>query len=167
MAIDSIDYRKLVTEIQKEIESLEVLQEDTSRRLARLKQSLIGLAPLADEQDQVSKPAGGLFMTLSTIMAETTMTDAARQILQAAAKPLSPVQIKDQLVSMGKDLSGHKNVMASIHSLIKRLVDSGEIETKDNGLTYAWRWRGLPPPPKPLISGFESPTPRMDVHKKK
>jgi hypothetical protein len=32
---------------------------------------------------------------------------------------------------MGRDLSSQKNVMASIHSLLKRLVESNEIETKD------------------------------------
>jgi hypothetical protein len=45
-------------------------------------------------------------------------------------------EIKQQLFNMGKDLSDQRNVMAGIHSLLKRLVVSGEIETRDNGLTY-------------------------------
>jgi hypothetical protein len=141
MAIENIDYRKLVTDIEKEIESLEVLQEDTSRRLARLKQSLIGLAPLADEQD-VEKGIESLAGIPTR--ADITITDCARQILQAAAASLSPIQIKDQLVAMGIDMSGHKNAMSSVHSLIKRLRENDEIETKDNGLTYEWKWRGIP-----------------------
>jgi hypothetical protein len=138
MAIENIDYRRLVIEIQKEIESLEIQQEDTTRRLARLKQSLIGLAPLAEEQD--AGLAGGI-EALAGIpsMAEITITDSVRQILQATTKALSPVEIKDRLISMGKDLSGHKNVMASVHSLLKRLAASGQIESKDNGLTYGWK----------------------------
>jgi hypothetical protein len=156
MNIDNIDYRKLVTDIRKEIELLEVQHEDISRRLARLRQSLIGLAPLAEEQEQEFNSGAEALagFSLKGLLVDMTITDSARQILQAAPNPLSPVQIKDQLIGMGKDFSGHKNMMASIHSLIKRLVESAEIETKDNGLTYSWKWKGiptmaqLPPPPK-------------------
>src|ERR1700722_10024060 len=102
MAMENINYRKLVTDIQKEIELLEIQQEDTSRRLARMKQSLIGLAPLAEEQDA---DVGGGIEALAGIpdMAEITITDSVRQIFQTATKPLSPVQIKERLISMGKD----------------------------------------------------------------
>jgi hypothetical protein len=142
MAIEHIDYRKLVTGIQKEIESLEIHQEDTTRRLARLKQSLMGLAPLAEEQDADENRAirglaeGGLS---GFGVEEISMTDSARQILQASDRPLSPVEIKDRLIGMGKSMDGHKNVMASVHSLLKRLVASGDIESKDSGLTYEWK----------------------------
>jgi hypothetical protein len=139
MAVENIDYRKLVTEIQKEIESLEIQQEDTTRRLARLKQSLMGLSPLAEEQDAWLTEAAADLAGINKGLTEISITDSARQILQATNKPLSPVEIKDRLVSMGKDMGGHKNVMASVHSLLKRLVASGEIESKDSGLTYEWK----------------------------
>jgi hypothetical protein len=141
MAID-LDYRKLVTEIQKEIESLEIHQEDTTRRLARLKQALMGLTPLAEEQDAELNRGIEILANGSVIgfeIEEINITDSARQILQATTTPLSPVEIKNRLIAMGKNMDGHKNVMASVHSLLKRLVASDEIESKDSGLTYQWK----------------------------
>ncbi|SRR6266576_1944365 len=136
--MDTAEYRKMAEKIQAEIESLEIQQEDTERRIARLKQALIGLAPLSEEPSKPLIPGIDSFLTEVDSM---SITDAARQILQAAKKPLAPIDIKQQLINMGKDLSDQKNVMASIHSLLKRLREGGEIETKDNGLTYQWKIR--------------------------
>lgn len=135
--MNAAEYKKMAENIQTEIESLEIQQEDIERRLARLKQALLGLAPLAEEC-----PVGltGLFSeSIVTAVEAMSITDAARQIFQAATKPLAPTEIKQQLLNMGKDLSKQKNVMASIHSLLKRLLESGEIESTNNGLTYQWK----------------------------
>jgi hypothetical protein len=138
--MNASDYKEMADKILAELESLEIQQEETERRIARLKQALIGLTPLAEE-------AILSFMDMTTINAEIdamSITDATRQIFQAAKTPLAPTEIKQQLLNMGKELSGQKNVMASIHSLLKRLVASGEIETRDNRLTYQWKTRRLP-----------------------
>jgi hypothetical protein len=138
--MDTSEYKKMAEAIQTEIESLEIQQEDIERHIARLKQALIGLAPLADE----SQPSGlGEWFgeSVKTELESMSITDVTRQIFQAASKPLAPTEIKQQLLNVGKDLSGQKNLMASIHSLLKRLVASGEIETRDNGLTYQWKTR--------------------------
>jgi hypothetical protein len=133
--MDAIDYKKMAENIQAELAALEIQQEATERRIARLRQALVGLVPLAEEFSTYS----GNLATLRAELDAMSITDAARQILQASKAPLAPLDIKQQLVNMGKDLSDQKNVMASIHSLLKRLVTSGEIETKDNGLTYEWK----------------------------
>ena len=129
--MDALDYKKMAEQILNEIASLEIQQEETERRIARLNQVLIALTPLAEEPILP-------FVDMTTINVETdgvSIMDATRQIFQVAKIPLSPAEIKQQLLNMGKDL-GQKNVMAGIHSLLKRLVVSGEIETRDNGLTY-------------------------------
>jgi hypothetical protein len=130
------DYKEMVMKIRAELEVLENQQEETGRRIARLKQALIGLVPLSESE---SRHAGLILENSLYFMEPTTLTGAARQILQAAEAPLAPTAIKQQLINMGQDLSDQKNVMASIHSLLKRLVGSDEIETKDNGLTYSWK----------------------------
>jgi hypothetical protein len=137
IAMDSADYKKMAEEIRGELESLEIQQEDIERRIARLRQALIGLVPLSKEPIH----AGMYGIDLTSVAAEIdsmSITDATRQILQAAEAPLAPTEIKKRLIDMGKDLSNQKNVMASVHSLLKRLVQGGEIETRDNGLTYQW-----------------------------
>jgi hypothetical protein len=140
--MDAAEYKKMAEKIQAEIEALEIQQEETERRIARLKQALIGLAPLSEDPG-ISRPSffGIDPATFLTEIDAMSITDAVRQILQAATEPLAPTEIKQKLISMGKDISGQKNVMASIHSLLKRLHGSGEIETEDNGLTYRWTAR--------------------------
>ena len=142
--------------IQAELASLEIQQEEIERRIARLRQSLVGLIPLCELEADEDGPSA---LGIRDFMDSLSITDAVRQILQAAEKPLSPTQIKQQLVNIGKDLSGQKNVMASIHSLLKRLVSSEEIESKDSGLTYQWKPRsilGTIPLPGVGLKAFES-----------
>jgi hypothetical protein len=128
------EYKEMAAKIRGELEALEIQQEDTQRRIARLKQALIGLVPLAEPPDNAS-----IDTEVRELVEATSLTDAVREILQASKEALAPVQIRDQLVNMGQDLNGQKNVMASVHSLLKRLVISGQIETKDDGLTYQWK----------------------------
>jgi hypothetical protein len=139
--MEPLDYNAMAEKIQAEIEVLEIQQEDTERRIARLKQALLGLAPLAQESSrESSKDAFGIDIAAITAEIDAmSITDATRQILQASTKRLAPVEIKQQLINMGKDLSTQKNIMASIHSLLKRLRENDEIETTDNGLTYEWK----------------------------
>lgn len=129
------DYKKTLQAAQAELEELLIKQEEIEQRIARVKQAIISLAPLAEEP-------GSTFWTsaLAAIRGEG-ISDTCRQILQSTGKPLSPVEIKQQLLNMGIDLSRQKNVMASIHSLLKRLVANDEIETRDEGLTYKWKRR--------------------------
>jgi hypothetical protein len=139
--MEPLDYNAMAEKIQAEIEVLEIQQEDTERRIARLKQALLGLAPLAQESSrESSKNAFGINVAAITSEIDAmSITDATRQVLQASTKRLAPVEIKQQLINMGKDLSSQKNIMASIHSLLKRLRENHEIETTDNGLTYKWK----------------------------
>jgi hypothetical protein len=133
--VDASDFRKMAEQILNELTSLEIQQEETEHRIARLKQVLVDLAPLSQE----SIPS---VVDVTTVHAEkdrVSITDATRRIFQDAQGPLEPSDIKQLLLNMGIDLGDHKNVMAGIHSLLKRLVAGGEIETRDNGLTYKWK----------------------------
>ena len=131
------DYRKIVEDSKKELEDLLIKQEEIERRIARLKQAILGLAPLIEEEptDQ------GMYGTNDDFVSEwlglgTGMTDVCRNIFKASSSPLTPVEIKQKLLDMGVDLTKHKNIMASVHSVLKRLAEKGEIVTKDNGLSY-------------------------------
>lgn len=124
------DYKKTLEGARAELEELLVKQEEIEQRIARIKQAIISLAPLVEEPDS------DFWTSLSAGMRASGISDACLQILQSTNKPLTPVEIKEQLRNTGIDLSGQKNVMASIHSALKRLCANEEIETKDNGISY-------------------------------
>lgn len=139
------EYRKTLDAARVELEVLMVRQADTEQRIARLKQLILALSPLAEE------PQGLLYSGFREMMASMGITDACREIFKATGVPMAPLGIKAKLIAMGIDLSGHKNIMATIHSTLKRLAENDEIFTNDNGLTYEWKWHGIPtlaPPPK-------------------
>jgi hypothetical protein len=122
--------------MRKELDSLLELQEDTEQKIAQLKQAIISLAPLAKESNEPRSFWDSVLGELRTI----GITDGIREILRAAyPQKLTPVEIKEQLKAAGQNLSGHKNVMASIHSTLKRMLENEEITTSDDGLTYGWR----------------------------
>ena len=122
--------------MRKELDSLLELQEDTEQKIAQLKQAIISLAPLAKESNAPRSFWDSVLGELRTI----GITDGIREILRASyPQKLTPVEIKEQLKAAGQNLSGHKNVMASIHSTLKRMLENEEITTSDDGLTYGWR----------------------------
>lgn len=119
--------------MRKELEVLSEQQEETEQKIAQLKQGILSIAPLAKE------PVDNTWLSMITAVG---ITEGIRDILRAAyPKYLSPVEIKEQLKKKGQDLSGHKNVMASVHSTLKRMLENKELRTSEDGLTYAWRRR--------------------------
>jgi len=57
-------------------------------------------------------------------------TDSIREIFRTHVNGLTPTQVRDKLLELGFDLGSQVNPMASIHSVIRRLENSGEIEER-------------------------------------
>lgn len=78
----------------------------------------------------------------------TGITDSIREVYrQTYPKGLTPTQVRDQLIATGFDLNSQANPMASIHSVIKRLIASDEIESFGDATFggYRWKSKGLAP----------------------
>jgi hypothetical protein len=102
--------------------------------------------------------------SLSTVLAgpETVvefdgkLAEACRVVLQKSGKPLTPIEVRDGVKSIGYDLTKHKNEMAAIHSVLKRLADTDSKEPKQvkrhdlkDGTKYSW----IDPEPRPGTMG--------------
>lgn len=141
------EYKRMLDGMRKELETALEQQEEIEQKIAQLKQGILSIAPLAKE------PMNDQWMTA---IVSVGITESIREILRATyPNRLSPVEIKEQLKSKGQDLKDHKNVMASIHSTLKRMLDNREIRTNDEGLTYGWRRRfRVQDPNRKLRSAF-------------
>ena len=84
-----------------------------------------------------------------------TLADACRQVYRTSTKPMTPVEARNAIVALGYNLTQHKNPLASIHSVLKRLAKSGNLKhvtesvTDDDGTAiekaaYQWRRRAVP-----------------------
>jgi hypothetical protein len=104
------DYRAALDAALREYETLGREKGAIDDRLAKLGQTigtltrLLGLTPTV--------PLG--------------LTDACRMILRHG-EPLTPVAVRDRLVSIGIDMSKYANDLAAVHTILKRLNSSGEL----------------------------------------
>jgi hypothetical protein len=104
------DYRRALEAATREYEELGAKRQDIDRRLAELAQTigtlskLIGLTPTI--------PLG--------------LTDAVRLILRVGL-PMTPVEVRDRLHGIGFDTDKYVNDLAAVHTILKRLNESGEL----------------------------------------
>ena len=68
------------------------------------------------------------------------LTDAIRQISIRNRRPRNVQQVIDELKNSNYDLSGYKNIAANVHTVIGRLIKSGEaIPTDTSGRFFIWK----------------------------
>ena len=119
------DYRAALDAAIKEYEGLGEQRRTIDDRLAQLAQTIGTLSRLLGLTPTV--PLG--------------LTDACRLALRGAGLPLTPLEVRDRLLSIGVDLSVYSNDLSAIHTVLKRLNDAGEIRfvTKGTGKpAYVW-----------------------------
>jgi len=104
------DYRRALDAATREYEELGARRQAIDKRLAELAQTigtlskLIGLTPTV--------PLG--------------LTDAVRLIMRGGV-PMTPIDVRDRLHAIGFDVSKYVNDLAAVHTILKRLNESGEL----------------------------------------
>jgi hypothetical protein len=104
------DYRRALEAATREYEELGAKRQALDQRLAELAQTigtlskLIGLTPTV--------PIG--------------LTDAVRLIMRGGV-PMTPIEVRDRLHAIGFDVSKYVNDLAAVHTILKRLNESGEL----------------------------------------
>src|SRR5580704_16286329 len=98
--------------------------EECDRQIAALTQTMRAIGPLVGEEcppdvqiaPDAETPSGG-------------MTDCVRAILKKAVEPLTASEIRESLEVFGFDMKSYSNPLATIHTVLRRLGESGEVET--------------------------------------
>ncbi len=104
------DYQSALSAAIAEYEALGADRRRIDDRLAQLAQTIGTLSRLLGLEPTV--PLG--------------LTDACRIVLRGGL-PMTPVDVRDRLQSIGVDLSVYTNELAAIHTILKRLNESGEV----------------------------------------
>jgi len=119
------DYRRALESATREYEELGVKRRAIDDRLAELAQTigtlskLIGLTPTV--------PLG--------------LTDAIRLVVRGAGVPMTPTEVRDRLRGIGFDVSKYVNDLAAVHTILRRLNQSGELRFLARGPgvpRYVW-----------------------------
>lgn len=110
-----IELREAEIELAKLYEQRQSLEVE----IAKQQQRVSALAVLADEVDQTFERMG------------LGLTAACRAAFRAAgSRGLMPTELRDSLKRMGFALDKYTNPMASIHAVIRRLEEKGEIRNR-------------------------------------
>jgi hypothetical protein len=120
----SADYRTALTSAVKEYETLGEQRRDIDQRLGELAQTIGTLSRLLGLTPTV--PLG--------------LTDAIRLVMRTGV-PMTPTDVRDRLQGIGFDLAKYANDLAAVHTILKRLNDSGELRFVPRGPgkhQYTW-----------------------------
>src|SRR6266581_4632233 len=131
---------EVVKAAHEELRQLMRQRADVMKRIGTVKQTIVGLANLfgdavlTDELlELVDRKSGGR---------QPGFTKACRMILMQSAKPLGAREVCDQIQQrMPPILVRHKDPLASVTTVLNRLVEYGEARTvlRENG-RRAWQW---------------------------
>jgi hypothetical protein len=109
--VTSHDYRRALEAAICEYETLGARRREIDQRLAELGHTIGTLSKLLGLTPTV--PMG--------------LTDAIRMVVRGAGVPMTAVEIRDRLHAIGFDVSKYSNDLAAVHTILKRLNDSGEL----------------------------------------
>ena len=104
------DYRRALAAATREYEELGAKRQAIDKRLGELAQTIGTLSRLLGYTPTV--PFG--------------LTDAIRMIMRGGV-PMTPVEVRDRLQGMGFDMEKYVNDLAAVHTILKRLNESGEL----------------------------------------
>ena len=141
-----------IASCEAELEVLVKTKANIEQRIYALQQTLVGLRRL--RLASMGSPMGGHdLMTGPPVQIEGLTEECRRMVRLAQGVPLTPMQVKENLDSIGFDFSRYSsNPLSSIHTTLKRMRDAGEVkEVQIVGQGTAYRWVGGPSPRNRLM----------------
>jgi hypothetical protein len=134
-----IQQRDVIEAAQADID---LKKETLEKRILQLQQTIASLSELTGESTfskAMTQSIQGRFDNLK-------LAEACRKVLQSANKYWSPVEVRDALLLQSYDLAGYTNALASIHAVLKRLHESGDVARIPGGDGKAmYRWKATVP----------------------
>ena len=134
-------YQKALAELSdlmERREQLEIELEGVDTRIGEVRQGIKALSPLCQENPYTTRP--DLFPEIDAIAPDVGLTDAIRKVLTLSnPNYLSPVGVRAGLEAIGFEIKS-KNILPSIHTILKRLDEKKEVMTQTvEGRTW-YRW---------------------------
>lgn len=114
------DYKSDMREARDKLSELVRQREELEIEISKQQRRVAALALLSEEgsesEEHLELNLGGL-------------TEAVRSAIRAAgSKGLTPVEIRKSLIQLYFPVADYKNFRGSLHAVLKRLVDAGEVK---------------------------------------
>lgn len=154
---DEFHYDDALARLQVDLTELLKQRAQLDQRILAMRMSIVGFLRLKNPmfgEDMHSDPRE--LRSVDEVMQERLsqlsppwlvavpkLTDACRAILQSAPRPLTAAEVRRELEVTGFDFSRyHSNPLSAIHTVLKRLADSGQAESGSNAegrATFRWK----------------------------
>ncbi len=158
---ESSDYRKAYASAKRELAEILSEQERLQKRLVGVRQLIQALATVCEDEGIEVPPSE----EAEYLLTNTPLADEIRSVLRAQHPEwMRPKDVRDQLEQLGKDIAHFQNPLATIHMILKRLVESKQAQedaNEDGKKIYCWRPRsfgeriGMKPQPRNREAGPE------------
>jgi hypothetical protein len=116
--------------------------ETLNERIFERERVLTSLQPLTAKADEALKPSP---VKVDGIRERVPLAEAIRMVLQAVQTFQTARAIRDVLEASGFDVTGHSNFLASVHGVLKRFLESGEVVKIDSHGKTVYRIARLKP----------------------
>lgn len=134
-----IDFEQTISDAEAELMQKIKERDEADRRIGQLTLALRGMAntlPLKQKQQLLTRLA-------QARKKQTGLTDAVKEALAESKDGMTGTEIKAQLEHAGFDFSEYVQPMATIHVVLKRLMEKGILKRRGvrNG-SYVYHWVG-------------------------
>lgn len=139
VVMGSSEYKRAYETAKLELAELLVTQDRLEKRKLELRKTIETLATLCEvEEIEVDSSKEQEYL-----LENSTLADEIRSILRGYwGRKFRPNEIKSELTCMGHDLSKYRNPQASIHMVLKRMVESKEVlESTDAEGKQVYGWK--------------------------
>ena len=125
--------------------------KQTRRELDRLRRDRAALDAQIAKLEQVEAALRGVTQTTRRAPDLSSITDVVRTAVRSAVQPITPTELRDQVLALGFDKRGYSQFLASLHVVLKRLVKNNEVFEFEFGdrKTYWWVTNPMPGGPYP------------------
>jgi len=122
-------YRQTYETAKLDLLKLLAKREKLDQQIRKVKQTLKALGELCGASpEEIDKL---LLVEGFAIDAEVGFTGAIRRLFRIHRTPLTPPEIRDDLLKIGVGRD-QVNLLSSIHTVLRRMVEGGEIEKMDD-----------------------------------
>lgn len=134
--------RERLAELRAERDEKEAELEAMGQEIVKLERLVESLYPLAVEVTVSGRPPA---LKVEGV-ADLGLADALREILKQGNSYRTARGLRDSLEASDYRLEQHSNPLASIHGLLKRFVERGDVEQLETEGKTRYRWKVVPAP---------------------
>src|SRR5439155_15436305 len=116
---------------------------DLLRQRQKVDQKIAQLQPVISHLEGLCKELGekAAHETATKVQLTAGLTELVRVTLEEAFVPVSASEVKNRMEAKGFDFSEYSNPLASIHTVLQRLVKGGKVKVvprKGGRKAYQW-----------------------------